>query len=374
MSAVGHTDDDGVAIFDNPFRLSGGTITEKGNSSVSARVGQAEPSGYPRTAANAQHKTRGVSNDAKLSALALSGATLSPAFTSDTLEYTAGVANSVASTTVTYTANPTSAAVTITPTDADLVAAGHQINLAEGVNTITVEVAVGSTYTITVTRAAAPVVTLILSADSVAEDSGTAVSVTATVSPAHAAAFTVTVSASPATASAYTLTSNTTLSFAPNATDSTGTVTITPVGNGDNGVDKVITVSGTVAGVTGVDGPADVTLTITDDDHPVVTHILTLHQNDQDRTALDPANVPEDVGQVCLRITAATEANLPPEKDGGILVETVADSATVCWERLCYLMALSDTMKTEHITRSNHGSRAAAKRTAGLRACGPLLT
>ena len=238
----------------------------------------------------------------------------------------------MASTTVTYTANPTSAAVTITPTDADLVAAGHQINLAEGVNTITVEVAVGSTYTITVTRAAAPVVTLILSADSVAEDSGTAVSVTATVSPAHAAAFTVTVSASPATASAYTLTSNTTLSFAPNATDSTGTVTITPVGN------------------------------------------LTPHQNDQDRTALDPANVPEDVGQVCLRITAATEANLPPEKDGGILVETVADSATVCWERLCYLMALSDTMKTEHIARSNHGSRAAAKRTAGLRACGPLLT
>ena len=105
----------------------------------------------------------------------------------------------------------------------------------------------------------------------------------------------------PATDSAFRLSANTTLSFAPNATDSTGTVTITPAGNSDNELDKVITVSGTVAGVTGVDGPADVTLTITDNDHPVITHVLRLHRNNPARTVLDPANVPEAVGQVCVR-------------------------------------------------------------------------
>ena len=42
---------------------------------------------------------------------------------------------------------------------------------------------------------------------------------------------------------------------------------------------KEITVSGAVAaGVTGVTGPADVTLTITDNDHPVINHTLTLHR------------------------------------------------------------------------------------------------
>ncbi len=175
--------------------------------------------------------------------------------------------------------------------------------------------------------AAAVEVTLSLSADSVAEDSNTAVGVTARISAAQTTAFTVEVSAAPATDSAFTLSANTTLSFAANATASTGTVTITPVGNTMNELDKEISVSGTVAGVTGVEGPDDVNLTITDDDHPVVTHVLTLHQNDQARTVLDPANVPEDVGQVCVRVTATTEADLPPEQDDSPSVSTRQDSA-----------------------------------------------
>ena len=106
-------------------------------------------------------------------------------------------------------------------------------------------------------------------------------------------------------------------------------MTITPVNNNDNERDKVITVSGTVAaGVTGVTGPADVTLTIEDDDHPVVTHVVTLHRNNAARTALDPNNVPEDVGQVCIRVTATTEADLPPEQDGNLFVITNADTAS----------------------------------------------
>ena len=174
--------------------------------------------------------------------------------------------------------------------------------------------------------AAVSVVTLNLDATTIDEDSGTAVTVTATLSAAQATRFTVTVTAAavfPATDAAYTLSANTTLTFAANATDSTGTVTITPEDNTLNERDKVITVSGTVvAGVTGVTGPDDVTLTIEDDDHPVVTHVVTLHRNNAARTLLDPAMIPENVGQVCVRVTATTEADLPPEQDGNLYVFT----------------------------------------------------
>ena len=174
------------------------------------------------------------------------------------------------------------------------------------------------TYTVTVTKAAAGASVVTLNLDpTIDEDSGTAVNVTATLSAAKTTQFTVTVSAaSPATDAAYTLSANTTLTFTANATESTGTVTITPVNNTDNERDKVITVSGAVAaGVTGVTAPADVTLTIEDDDHPVVTHTLTLHRNNAAKTLLDPTMIPEDVGQVCIRVTATTEADLPPETD-----------------------------------------------------------
>ena len=176
------------------------------------------------------------------------------------------------------------------------------------------------------TAAADSMVTLNLDPTTIDEDSGTAVTVTATVSPARTTQFTVTVTAEavfPATDAAYTLSANTTLTFTANTTESTGTVTITPVNNTDNERDKVVTVSGTVAaGVTGVTGPADVTLTIEDDDHPVVTHVVTLHRNNAARTLLDPAMIPENVGQVCVRVTATTEADLPPEQDGNLYVFT----------------------------------------------------
>ena len=278
---------------------------------------------------------RAASDDATLSALTLVNAaddaaiTLSPAFVSGTTHegYTASVASGVATATVTATATHDEAEAVITPTDADSNTAGHQVNLTAGDTTeITVEVtaedgATTKTYTVTVTRAAAgvSVVTLKLDPTTIDEDAGTAVNVTATLSAAKTTQFTVTVSAAavfPATDAAYTLSANTTLTFAVNATESTGTVTITPVNNPDNERDKVITVSGAVAaGVTGVTGPADVTLTIEDDDHPVITHTLTLHENDAAKTLLDPAMIPENVGQVCVRLTATTESDLPPETD-----------------------------------------------------------
>ena len=100
------------------------------------------------------------SDDATLSALSLSGVSLSPAFASRTITYTPSVANSVESTTVTATTNQASATVVIMPADADANTAGHQVNLGVGDTEITVEVTAedGSamkTYTVTVTRAPA---------------------------------------------------------------------------------------------------------------------------------------------------------------------------------------------------------------------------
>ena len=100
-----------------------------------------------------------ASTDATLSALALSGVTLSPAFDADTETYTASVANSVATTTVTAMATDAGATVAVTPsTDADAVTSGHQVNLGVGPTTITATVTAEDgmttkTYTVVVTRA-----------------------------------------------------------------------------------------------------------------------------------------------------------------------------------------------------------------------------
>ncbi len=116
-----------------------------------------------------------------------------------------------------------------------------------------------------------PSVFLGLAPPAVAE-SGTA-TVTAAALPASGTPFTVTVSASPvspATPSDFSLSANTTLSFAPNETASTGTVTIAAVDNTVETADREVTVSG-VAGTTGIAGPDDVTLTILDDDAELFT-------------------------------------------------------------------------------------------------------
>ncbi len=113
-----------------------------------------------------------------------------------------------------------------------------------------------------------PVVTLSLWSDSIAE--GGVTTVRGTVSPASATQFTVTVSVTPvapAVAADFTLSANTNLTFAANATASTGIVTITATANTVHTEDKTLTVSGatTAAAVT---APANVTLTVEDDDAP----------------------------------------------------------------------------------------------------------
>ena len=142
------------------------------------------------------------------------------------------------------------------------------------------------------------VVTLVLTPDSIGEDGGTS-TVTATVSPASAEAFTVTVSATavdPALAGDFTL-AGATLSFAADATMSTGEVTITAVDNDEDAPDKTVTVSGSVS-LDGVTAPADATLTITDDDEaPVVMPVVTL--------VLNPDSIVENGGVSRVTATAS---------------------------------------------------------------------
>ena len=95
-----------------------------------------------------------LSSDNTLSALLVSGARLSPTFTSDVISYTASVGNTVTQITVTATENDAGATATLeSPADSDPVTAGFQVNLSEGQNDIIIKVtaADGSTRTSTVT-------------------------------------------------------------------------------------------------------------------------------------------------------------------------------------------------------------------------------
>jgi len=101
-----------------------------------------------------------ASTDATLSALTLSSGTLSPTFASGTTSYTASVANSVSSITVTPTRNQANATITVNGTAVTSGSASGAISLSVGSNTITTVVTAQDgtttqTYTTTVTRAAA---------------------------------------------------------------------------------------------------------------------------------------------------------------------------------------------------------------------------
>ena len=76
----------------------------------------------------------------------------------------------------------------------------------------------------------------------------------------------------PALAGDFELSTSKVLTIATGQTSSTGTVTITAVDNTIDAPDKTVTVSATASNSVGVVDPADVTLTITDDDDaPTIT-------------------------------------------------------------------------------------------------------
>ena len=82
-----------------------------------------------------------VSTGATLRSLTLGGAALSPSFASATERYTASVAHSVSTVTVTAAPNDANANVAFTPAaDADAGTQGHQVALTVGDNVITITV------------------------------------------------------------------------------------------------------------------------------------------------------------------------------------------------------------------------------------------
>jgi|GEM_PF-1164116 len=136
---------------------------------------------------DATFTTAACSSNAGLTALALSSSTLAPAFDGTVTGYAVSVANGVAGITVTPTLADATATVKV---DGTLVASGSasgSINLAVGANTVTVLVTAQDgttkTYTVTVTRALAPVAPAITSQPSavtIASGANTSFGVSAT--------------------------------------------------------------------------------------------------------------------------------------------------------------------------------------------------
>ena len=144
------------------------------------------------------------------------------------------------------------------------------------------------------------------------------VTVTATVSPASSVPFTVEVSATPAPPDGdfgdfygpaqeddFSLSTNRTLSFAADATESSGTVTIKTIADSPAEPDvpelhEQVTVSGAVSGE-GITDPDDITLTIINDDREPLDIWVSV-----------PAAVNEDAGTATVTYTLRTRQNGPP--------------------------------------------------------------
>ena len=107
-----------------------------------------------------------------------------------------------------------------------------------------------------------PSVTLLLGSAAITEGGSTRV--TAALSRASTAATSITVSVSPATAAS--LGSNATLTIAAGSTTSTGIVEITGASDTTDNANRTVTVSGSATNTRGVTNPANVTLTVIDDD------------------------------------------------------------------------------------------------------------
>ena len=121
-----------------------------------------------------------------------------------------------------------------------------------------------------------PTVTLTLSPDSITENGGVS-TVTASLSHASSQDTTLTVSATPVSPAVPgdLEQSGAALTIAAGSTASTGTVTIEAMDNAVHAPDKMVTVSGTASNAQGVAGnPADVTLTIEEDDPSVTVSLV----------------------------------------------------------------------------------------------------
>ena len=212
---------------------------------------------------------------------------------------------------------------------------------------------------------ASPTVTLSLSDASIAEDGG-ATTVTASLSHASSVATTVTVSVSPdspAVAGDYGISANQVLAIAAGRTASTGAVTVTGVNNDVDTADKTVKVQGAASNALGTSGPADVTLTLEDDDTRGVTvskTVLDIDEGDDGTYTVVLASKP--TGSVTVtpsRTSGSTDVTV-----SGALTFTTADwdsARTVTVSAAQDLDAVDDTAAIGHaVSGGDYGAVAAA--------------
>ena len=199
----------------------------------------------------------------------------------------------------------TSAGVVTVTANGNAVASGSKSVTVSGTSSGGNSVANPPAATLTITDDDAPQPTLALSSNSIAENGGIA-TVTATLDRQSAVAVTVTVAAAPvassgAVAGDFTLSTAAALTFAANATTSTGLVTVTAVNNTTDAPNKRVTVSGTPSDSLGLaNTPPSVTLAITDDDAaPGVT------------LALNPSSIAEPSGVSTVSATLSHPSSEP---------------------------------------------------------------
>ena len=192
-----------------------------------------------------------------------------------------------------------SVSTTITGVDDTAADPGETVIVTGSVGGIDFDTA--RTITITDDEGAAEV-TLVLTPEAVFEGGSSTVS--ARVSPVSAVAFDVTVSATavaPADDADFTL-NGTTLSFAAGAAQSTGAVTIDATDDSEDSEDKTVTVSGTVSAA-GVTAPADVALTIRDDEGAVTLSL-----------EVSADSISEDDGTATVTVSTATDSTFGTEQ------------------------------------------------------------
>ncbi len=152
---IDDVDDDGVAVAASQLALNSGTITHS-TTGLGALLTHAQPG---TNGVFADHKVDGTlgADRATLSALALTGVTLAPAFDADTTTYVGTATTATTQTTVSATAE-TGTSITISPADAEDGVDGHQVDVSQGTAitiTASADGKITSTYTVTISFNAA---------------------------------------------------------------------------------------------------------------------------------------------------------------------------------------------------------------------------
>ena len=180
--------------------------------------------------------------------------------------------------TITAGTTTSTGTVTITAADNDVDAPDKEAELTASVtggNSATAPAAERLSIT---DDEATPAVTLALSETEIGEAAGST-TVTASLSGKSSQDTTITVTATgevPSGGAHFTLAAGTSLTIAAGQTTSTGVVTIASVNDAVHGSDKRVRVAGDAANTHGVTGPADLMLTITEDEAlPTVALALT---------------------------------------------------------------------------------------------------